>query len=271
MIWCPPPRHSWHKLSLLLISLQRVEKERKGQTVEKPRKWKFLYSLFKTTHHPKPSELAYTSPAGSPVSPQRPNGPPRLCAAGPGDALLQPHVLPGLWAACESRQSGKLHTLESDGESAHCVLSEGQDWLQIASDPGAWDQAWEDRSHSCCAGVAPADLPALQHHGLFCRSGREPPGQIPCGTWSAAGGPGHVTEGKKDTGTVTSREWELQIGCEVLLPANQCVSQRERIQPLCLGGCQRGNQKVLGLCQQAHRKTQEIKKTLNMKTVHLVN
>ena len=240
--------------------------------MEKPRKWKFLYSLFKTTHHPKPSELAYTSPAGSPVSPQRPNGPPRLCAAGPGDALLQPHVLPGLWAACEPpRQSGKLHTLESDGESARCVLSEGQDWLQIASDPGARDQAWEDRSHSCCAGVAPADLPALQHHGLFCRSGREPPGQIPCGTWSAAGGPGHVSEGGKDTGTVTSREWELQIGCEELLPANQCVSQRERIQPLCLGGCQRGNQKVLGLCLQAHRKTQEIKKALNMKTVHLVN
>ena len=30
------------------------------------------------------------------MSPQRPSGPPRLCAAGPGDALLQPHVLPGL-------------------------------------------------------------------------------------------------------------------------------------------------------------------------------
>ena len=55
MIWCPPPRHSWQKLALLLISLQRVEKERKGQTVEKPRKWKFLYSLFKS--HPSPQAL----------------------------------------------------------------------------------------------------------------------------------------------------------------------------------------------------------------------
>ena len=143
--------------------------------METPRKWKFLYSLFKTTHHPKPSELAYTSPAGSPASTQCPSGPPRLGAAGPGDALFQPHVLPGLWAACEPRQSGKLHTLESDGETARCVLSEGQDWLQICSDPGAWDQAWEDRSHSCCARVALADLPALQHHGLFCRLEREPP------------------------------------------------------------------------------------------------
>ena len=138
-----------------------------------------------------------------------------------------------------------------------------------SSDAGARDQAWEDRSHSCCARVAPADLPALKHHGLLCRSKWEPPGQIPRGTWSAAGGPGCVSEGGKDTGTVTSREWKLQIGSEGLLPANQCVSQR--IQPLCLGGCQHGNQKVLGLSQQAHQKTQEIKKALNLQIVHLVN
>ena len=131
MIWCPPPRHSWQKLALLLISLQRVEKERKGQTMEKPPKWKFLDSLFKSHPSPKALRTCLDLPAGSPASPQHPSGPPRLSAAGPGDALLQPHVLPGLWAACQPRQSGKLHTLESDGESAHCVLSEGQDWLQI--------------------------------------------------------------------------------------------------------------------------------------------
>ena len=34
-----------------------------------------------------------------------------------------------------------------------------------SSDPGAQDQAWEDRSHSCCARLAPADLPALQPTG----------------------------------------------------------------------------------------------------------
>ena len=131
MIWCPPPRHSWQKLALLLISLQRVEKERKGQTMEKPPKWKFLDSLFKSHPSPKALRTCLDLPAGSPASPQHPSGPPRLSAAGPGDALLQAHVLPGLWAACQPRQSGKLHTLESDGESAHCVLSEGQDWLQI--------------------------------------------------------------------------------------------------------------------------------------------
>lgn len=30
------------------------------------------------------------------------------------------------------------------------------------------------------------------------------------------------------------------------------VYLKERIQPMCLGVCQRGNQKVLGLCQHAH-------------------
>ena len=107
MIWCPPPRHSWQKLALLLISLQRVEKERKGQTMEKPPKWKFLDSLFKSHPSPKALRTCLDLPAGSPASPQHPSGPPRLSAAGPGDALLQPHVLPGLWAACQPRQSGK--------------------------------------------------------------------------------------------------------------------------------------------------------------------
>ena len=110
MIWCPPPRHSWQKLALLLISLQRVEKERKGKNVEKPRKWKFLDSLFKS--HPSPQALrtCLDLPCRQSCKPPPSQWPsPSLCC-GPGDALLQPHLLPGLWAACQPRQSGKLHT-----------------------------------------------------------------------------------------------------------------------------------------------------------------
>ena len=271
MIWCPPPRHSWQKLARPLISLQRVERERKGGNVEKPRKWKFLYSLFKSHPSPKALRTCLDLPCRRSCKPPASQWPspsqccwPWWCSAPAPRAPWAVSCLPAtaIWKAS--------HVGVRWRECPLCPVW-GTGLTSDSSDPGARDQAWEDRSHSCCARVAPADLPALQRHGLFCRSGWEPPGQIPRGTWSAAGGPGRVSEGGKDTGTVTSRDWELQIGCEELLPANQCVSQRERIQPLCLGGCQRGNQKVLGLCQQAHQKTQEIKKALNLKTVHLVN
>ncbi|OWK01254.1 hypothetical protein Celaphus_00018257, partial [Cervus elaphus hippelaphus] len=88
-----------------------------------PEKASFFAHSLRATHHPKSSEHAYTSLQAALQSPQRPRGPPRVSAAGLGDALLQPRVLSGLRAACEPRQSGKLHVLESDGESVHRVLT----------------------------------------------------------------------------------------------------------------------------------------------------
>ena len=46
-----------------------------------PENESFSTHSLRATHHPKPSELAQTSPAGSPASPHHPNGPPHLCAA----------------------------------------------------------------------------------------------------------------------------------------------------------------------------------------------
>ena len=121
-----PPKALMAKMSIY-DSLQRVEKERNGQNVEKPRKGKFLCSLFKS--HPSPQVLrtCLDLPPGSPAEPPTSPWPsPSLCCW-PWGCSAQPRVLSGLRAACKPWQSGKLHTLESDGESVHRVLSEGQD------------------------------------------------------------------------------------------------------------------------------------------------
>ena len=121
-----PPKALMAKMSIY-DSLQRVEKERNRQNVEKPRKGKFLCSLFKSCPSHQVLRTCLDLPPGSPAEPPASPWPsPSLCCW-PWGCSAQPNVLSGLRAACEPWQSGKLHTLESDGESVHHVLSEGQD------------------------------------------------------------------------------------------------------------------------------------------------
>ena len=215
------------KLSLVLISLQRVEKQRKGQTVEKPRKWKFLYSLFKSHLSPQALrpclDLACRQSCEPPAS-QWPSS--SLCC------------WPWWCSAAAPRAPWAVSCLRAT--AIWKVSHVGVRWRECPLCPVWGTGLTSDFLRPWCMG------PGLRRHKpqLLCTScssrlssssaprallqvGTEPPGQIPRGTWSAVGGPGHVSEGGKDTGIVTSREWRLQIGCEELLPANLCFSKRK--------------------------------------------
>ena len=125
-----PPKALMAKMSIY-DSLQRVEKKRNGQNVEKPRKGKFLCSLFKSCPSHQVLRTCLDLPPGSPAEPPASPWPsPSLCCWPWGCSAPVPRALWAascLRAACEQRQSGQLHTLESDGKSVHHVLSEGQD------------------------------------------------------------------------------------------------------------------------------------------------
>ena len=213
--------------SIDFITKSRKRKERAN--VEKARKWKFLYSLFKSHPSPKALRTCLDLPCRQSCKPPASQWPspsqccwPWWCSAPAPRAPWAVSCLPAtaIWKAS--------HVGVRWRECPLCpVWGTGltSDFLRPwCTGPGLRRQKPQLLCTSCSS--RPSSSSA---HGLFCRSGREPPGQIPRGTWSAAGGPGCMSEGGKDAGTVTSRQWELQIGCEELLPANQCVSQRERI------------------------------------------
>ena len=214
--------------------------------MEKPRKGNFLCSIFKS--HPSPQvlrtclDLHPSSPAEPPASPW-PS--PSLCCWPWGCSAPAPRVL---WAASCLRATA-IWKASRIGvrwrESLSCpVWGTGltSDFLRPWwTGPGLRRQKPQLLCTSCSSWPSSSSAPRAP-----LQVGRRASWTDSSRAWSAAGGAGHVSEGGKDEGgkvdrTLASREWELQIGCEELLPANQCVSQRETIQLLCLGGCQRGN------------------------------
>ena len=165
MIWCPPPRHSWQKLARPLISLQRVERERKGGNVEKPRKWKFLDSLFKSHPSPKALRTCLDLPCRRSCKPPASQWPsPSQCCWPWWSSAPAPRAP---WAVSCLPATAIWKASHVGVRWRECPLCPvwGTGLTSDSSDPGAQDQAWEDRSHSCCARVAPADLPALQPTG----------------------------------------------------------------------------------------------------------
>ena len=115
--------------SIDFITKSRKRKERAN--VEKARKWKFLYSLFKSHPSPKALRTCLDLPCRRSCKPPASQWPspsqccwPWWCSAPAPRAPWAVSCLPAtaIWKASH---------FESDGESAHCVLSEGQDWLQI--------------------------------------------------------------------------------------------------------------------------------------------
>ena len=171
MIWCSPPRHSWQKLARPLISLQRVERERKGGNVEKPRKWKFLDSLFKSHPSPKALRTCLDLPCRRSCKPPASQWPsPSQCCWPWWSSAPAPRAP---WAVSCLPATAIWKASHVGVRWRECPLCpvRGTGLTSDSSDPGARDQAWEDRSHSCCARVAPADLPALQPTGSS--AGRE--------------------------------------------------------------------------------------------------
>ena len=119
------------KISTFIDFTTKSRKRKERENVEKPRKWKFLYSLFKSHLSPKALRTCLDLPCRRSCKPPASQWPspsqccwPWWCSAPAPRAPWAVSCLPAtaIW---------KASTLESDGESAHCVLSEGQDWLQI--------------------------------------------------------------------------------------------------------------------------------------------
>ena len=119
------------KISTSIDFITKSRKRKERANVEKARKWKFLYSLFKSHPSPKALRTCLDLPCRRSCKPPASQWPspsqccwPWWCSAPAPRAPWAVSCLPAtaIWKASH---------FESDGESAHCVLSEGQDWLQI--------------------------------------------------------------------------------------------------------------------------------------------